>query len=291
MQNRLASLSLALFLPATLWISGCAGHHHGSCPAGGMHAGMAMHAGMHNVTVVGQGEATGKPDIAHTSLGVEVTAATVDEAMTQANKQMSAIMDALKKAGIAENDMQTANFSIQIERPYTPEPPPPMPLAEVAPAPAPAGKGGKGALSAPAAAPAAPPPPPAIKYRVSNTIDVKIRDISKTSKVIQAAVDAGANNVWNVSFGIDSPKALEAQAREKAVADAKARASALAALEDAELGEVIRVSEVIGRSPIGPMPMFSMAEAKFGGGPPLAMGEVSLSMSIEVVYSLKKKQK
>ena len=70
-----------------------------------------------------------------------------------------------------------------------------------------------------------------------------------------------------MSFGIDDTKALEATAREKAVADAKARAEALAKLEGAELGDVVRVSEVIGRGPMPPMPMFASAEAKWGGGP------------------------
>ena len=284
MMKKLALYGSAILLPAALLLSGCAGHHP-PCPSGphgGMMGMMAKHDGMRNVTVVGQGEATGKPDIARTSLGVEASAPTVEEAMNQANKQMSAVLDALKKLGIADKDMQTANFSIQIERPYMPEPPPPVaPLAEPGP------KAGKGAPILPPP----PPPAPAVKYRVSNSVEVIIRDVTKASKVLQAAVDAGANNVWSVSFGIDDTKPLEATAREKAVADAKARAEALAKLEDAELGDVLRVSEVIGRGPMSPMPMFSSAEAKFSGGPPLAMGEVTLGMAIEVVYSLKKHHK
>ncbi|WP_170319596.1 SIMPL domain-containing protein [Polyangium spumosum] len=253
-------LAFVLLVPASFGLLGCgAGPHHGSRGA--------PHQAIRHITVVGQGEAKGSPDIARTSLGVEASAATVEEAMNQTSARMKAIMGALKKLGIEDKDLQTANFSIQVERPYV-EPPMPMPAA----APSPAA-----------------PPAPAVKYRVSNTVEVTIRDVSKASQVLQAAVDAGANNVWSVSFGIDETKPLEAAAREKAVADAKARAEALAKLAGLELGPVISVSEVIGRGPIGPMPMFASAEAKWGGGgPPLAPGEVTYSTSIEVVFGIKK---
>ncbi len=254
-------LAFVLFIPASFGLLGCGGPHHG----GGFGRG-ASHEAIRNITVVGHGEAMGKPDIARTSLGVEASASTVEEAMNQTSARMTAILDALKKLGIAEKDLQTANFSIQVERPYVDQP---MPM--------------------PMAAPSAAPPLPSVKYRVSNTVEVTIRDVSKASRVLQAAVDAGTNNVWSVSFGIDDTKALEATAREKAVADAKARGEALAKLSGLELGPVISVSEVIGRGPIGPMPMFASAEAKWGGGgPPLSPGEVKYGTSIEVVFGIKK---
>ena len=279
-------LAFVLFVPASFGLLGCgAGPHHGGWGGRG-----ASHEAIRHITVVGQGEAKGSPDIARTSLGVEASAPTVEEAMNQTSARMKAILDALKKLGVEDKDLQTANFSIQVERPYVDQPMPmpvPMPVPEALPAP----KGGKAgaASSPPSSAPAAPPPMPAVKYRVSNTVEVTIRDVSKASRVLQAAVDAGANNVWSVSFGIDETKALEATAREKAVADAKARAEVLAKLSGVELGPVISVSEVIGRGPIGPMPMFASAEAKWGGGgPPLAPGEVTYSTSIEVVFGIKK---
>ncbi|MDC3952409.1 SIMPL domain-containing protein [Polyangium jinanense] len=273
-------LAFVLLVPASFGLIGCGGPHHG----GGFGARASQEAVRH-ITVVGHGEAQGKPDIARTSLGVEASAPTVEEAMNQTNARMKAILDALKKLGLEEKDIQTANFSISIERPFEG----PVPMAMPMPEALPATKGGKAAAATTAGA-AAPmvPPPPSLKYRVSNTVEVTIRDVSKASRVVQAAVDAGANNVWNVNFGIDDTKALEATAREKAVADAKARAEVLAKLSGLELGPVISVSEVIGRGPIGPMPMMATAEAKFGGGPPLSMGEVTYSTSIEVIFGIKK---
>lgn len=270
-----------MFIPATVALVGCGGGHQG-------HWAHAPHQeAVRSITVIGHGEAMGKPDVARTSIGVEGSAATVEAALNDTSTKMDAILAALKKLGVADKDMQTSNFSIQIERPY-PEPPMPMPMPAAEPAP-PAGKGGKAGTAT--LAPPPPPPAPTVKYRVSNSIEVVIRDVSKASKVLQAAVDAGSNNVWSVSFGIDDTKALEVTAREKAIADARARAEALAKLSGVELGPVISVSEVIGRGPLSPMPMFASAEAKWaGGGPPLAPGEVTFGTSIEVVFGLAPKK-
>jgi hypothetical protein len=274
-------------LPVALFAAGCGGHQHQ------MKAEVAL-TETRSITVVGRGEASGKPDIARTSLGVEATAATVDEAMNRTSARMKAIMDALRKLGIEDKDMQTQSFSVSVERPYPP--PPPMPIAEPpAPAPAPKAtpKGAKGAT-----APAVPPPPPAAAtlpaepqpvYRVSNQIEVKIRDVSKAGKVLQAAVDAGANNVWGVNFQIEHPEPLEGEARTKAIADARARAEALAKLSGLKLGPVLSVSEEVGRGG-PPMPMFASAEAKMAGEPPMALGEVTVGTSIEVVFGVEKEQ-
>jgi uncharacterized protein len=279
--NKFTSLLMALVIPASFALTGCGAGHHSSCPMP-----TASQQALRSITVVGQGEASGKPDIARTSLGVEAAAPTVQEAMDQTTAKMNAILDNLKKIGVAEKDIKTANFSISIERPYNePMPMPAMPM-ESAPAAPPAKSGGKPAIPAPVAPPALPRSAPAAIYRVNNTIEVVIRDVPKASRILQTAVDAGANSVWNVSFGIDDPKTLESDARAKAIADARARAEALAKLQGLTLGNVISVSEVIGRGP-GPMPMFASAEAKFGG-PSLSPGEVTVGMSIEVVFALQK---
>jgi len=276
--NKLSSLIVTLFFPVSLAITGCGAGQSSNC---------AMHGSqqaMRSVTVVGQGEAMGKPDIARTSLGVEASAPTVQEAMDQTTTKMNAILEALKKMGIAEKDIKTANFSISIERPYIEPVPMPAPAMEPAPAAKP---GGKVLGATTIASPPSVRQVPSTMYRVNNTVEVVVRDVSKASRVLQAAVDAGANNVWNVSFGIDDTKALESEARAKAIADARARAEALAKLEGLTLGNVLSVSEVIGRG-ISPMPMYASAEAKFGGGPSLSPGEVNMGMSIEVVFALQK---
>ncbi|MGK4006229.1 SIMPL domain-containing protein [Sorangium sp. So ce1036] len=243
------------------------------------------------ITVVGQGEVSAKPDIARAQLGIEVLAPTVAEATQTAAARMTDILGALRKAGLADKDIQTSNYSIQLER--QPDVPPPMPrAAPAAPAAPPAGRGPK---AAPAQKPAAPPPappdlapaqpaPPRYVYRVSNTVTATIRNLAQVGAVLDAAVAAGANNVWGVSFGLDNTDPLEAQAREKAIADARARAEALARLQGVPLGPVVAISEIID----GGGPVFAAKAAMYdrGAGTPLAPGEVSFSTQVKVVYAL-----
>ena len=123
-------------------------------------------------------------------------------------------------------------------------------------------------------------------YRVSNMVQVTIRDLTKVSDVIDTAVKAGANNVWGISFSLDDTDALEAQAREKAVADAKARAESLASLTGVKVGQVMAVSEVVGGSSV---PMFASADRAMGlggGGTPAEPGEVTFSTQIQVIYAI-----
>lgn len=277
--------------------------------------GGAAFAAVRTITVVGEGEAKAKPDIARMNLGIEASGPSVAAALNQANGQMTAVLAAVKQAGVAEKDIRTSNFSIHFERPY-PHMPMPMPMAlpmpapdaQPAPAPAPAPRGatkgaGKGAGAAasgasagataagaaPAAAAGMPmvaPPQPQGVYRVSNMVEVTVRDIGKAGSVLESAVNAGANNVWNVTFTLDETKGAEAQAREKAVADARARAEELARLNGLRLGSIVSVSTLIGATPgpMGvPMPMMA-ARGGDASAPPLEAGELTWTTQVQVVF-------
>jgi uncharacterized protein len=277
----------------------------GGCSAQGGLAKGASSADLHTVTVVGHGEVHAKPDVARANLGVEVTAPTVEEATKLSSARMTSLLDALKRAGVAEKDIRTSNFSINFERydsggpmplPEIGTPPAPTPtLAPAPPVAPPKPVGGpkhapaSASASAPASAPVALAPPPRARtgfYRVTNTVDVTIHDMSKIGPVLDTAVAAGANNVWGINFALDNTDALGAQAREKAVADARSRAEALAKLQGLMLGPVVSVSEVVGErsGPVRPMMMTFSAAAS--DGVPVSSGELSYSSQIEVVYSL-----
>ncbi|AUX41218.1 hypothetical protein SOCE26_026280 [Sorangium cellulosum] len=263
----------------------------------------AVDPAAHSITVVGHGEVSTRPDIARAQLGIEVIAPTVDEATKASAARMAEILAALRKVGLADKDIQTSNYSIQLERQH--EPPMPYPYPQpaaaaaaaspappppVAPVPAP-----RGSKPVPAPAPNAPkappplapaqPPPPAHVYRVSNTVNVTIRNLDQVGAVLDAAVTAGANNVWGVSFGLDKTDPLEAQAREKAIADARLRAEALARLQGVGLGRVVAISEIVDGGP----PVYAMravAMAKEGGGTPISPGEVQFTTQVKVIYAL-----
>lgn len=212
------------------------------------------------ITVVGRGEVKVKPEVANTTVGVEALAPTVDAAMEDAQKRMDAVLAALEKLGIATKDIQTSNFSINFERTGSP-----MPV--------PAG-GTKTQASQPEGF-----------YRVSNMVQITIRDLDQVANVIDEAVKAGANNVWGINFGLDDTDALEEQAREDAVTNARARAESLAKLTGVTVGDVVSISEVVGNVP---QPMYSMAEGRGGGGgTPVEPGEVTFTTQIQIVYSIR----
>ncbi|WP_438028465.1 SIMPL domain-containing protein [Sorangium sp. So ce233] len=265
---------------------------------------------VNTITVIGRGEVSAKPDVARTQLGIEVMAPTVAEATKAAATRMNEIFAALRKAGIAEKDIQTSNYSIQLVR--QPDVPPwapgayaqplaasaaasaPAPAAQAAAPAAPAAPAGRGPKPTPPPAAKAPPPPdlappqpapPAHFYRVSNTVTAVIRNLDQVGPVLDAVTSAGANNVWGVSFDLDKTDPLEAQAREKAIADARARAEALARLQGVALGRVVAISEIVDSGPVhGRM---SMAAAAYGdAGTPVAPGEVQFSTQVKVVYAL-----
>jgi hypothetical protein len=203
------------------------------------------------ITVVGQGSASIEPDIARISIGVETSAETVAEAVTENEAKMESILAALVELGINEKDIQTMHYSIQIER--YPEP-------RVA---------------------SAEPEEAKPTYRVSNMANVTIRDLDMVGDVLDAVVEAGANNIWGVSFSVDDPEAAQAEARANAIENAGTRAADLAALSGVELGPVMSISEIVGG---GPTPMGLTVERAMAGGGGISPGEVEVTYQIQVVY-------
>jgi len=219
------------------------------------------------ITVVGTGKVQAKPDVAHLTVGVEVTAPTTTGAVEKAQVKMTSVLSALKEAGIPEKDIQTSNYSITFERTQTDAGPATAGNAPATPV------GGEGE--------------PAGFYRVSNMVDVTVRDLDKVGDALDAAVKSGANNVWGVSFGLDDTSALEVQAREKAVADAKARAESLAKLNGVGVGDVLAISEVIGNQP-GPIFLKESANAAYGGGGgPVEPGEMTYTTMVQITYGIR----
>ncbi|OQA40048.1 MAG: 26 kDa periplasmic immunogenic protein precursor [Chloroflexi bacterium ADurb.Bin325] len=212
------------------------------------------------ITVVGRGEVKVQPDIATTTVGVDVQAGTVEAAVAQAQARMDAVLDALKGLGIASADIQTSNFSINFERSMGVEP--------VASTDQPESGEFK--------------PVPGF-YRVSNMVTVTIRDLDRVSEVLDTAVKSGANNIWGLSFGLDDTDALEVQARAAAIRDARERAESLAELNGVVAGGVVSISEIIGNQN---SPLYMAAEGRGGGGMPAQPGEVTFSTQIQVIYAI-----
>ncbi len=221
--------------------------------------------------MTGSGKANGKPDVARTTVGVETRAATAEEAVSDVNARMARVVTALKQAGVADADLRTANVSLNFER--NPEPPRPVELA-------PATKAGATAASAPAPAPVV----PAGFYVATNNVEVTIRDVNRAGQVLSAATTAGANQMFGIRFELDDPSPLLATAREKAVADARARAEKLAQLAGVKLGSAVSITEQDGGGG-GPVPAFAMMRSDAAA--PVERGELTVTTSVQIVYDLK----
>lgn len=204
------------------------------------------------ITVVGEGQVRIQPDVAQANIGVEVVRPSVQEASAESRALVEAVLTTLQEQGIAERDIQTSGFSVFAER-YGPE----GPLAD-----------------------------DQTRYRVSNNVMVTIRELDKIGEILDAAIAAGANNIYGVNFSLDEPEAVESQARAAAVENAQAKAQELAELTAVELGQVVRVSEVIGSS--GGIYGGNFAEQSMrglgGGGAPISPGELELTMRLEITY-------
>jgi len=209
------------------------------------------------ITVVGTGKASGAPDVAHVTVGVEAAGPALQAVVDDNKTKMAALLAALKAQGIADKDIRTTNYNVYVENPQ-----PPQPMVE-------GGKPGTGPVT----------------YHVTNQVDVTVRDVAKLGDVLDKAVAAGANNVYGVNFSVDDPTKLQGMARANAIADAKVRAQDLAGLTGVTLGDVISVSEVIS----GPTPVFAAAvEARSLAAPvPIQTGELEVSMNVQVTYAIK----
>lgn len=203
------------------------------------------------ITVVGTGTVSLVPDVAQVNAGAEARAETVAEAKAEVDRQMVAIHAALKEMGIDDKDVQTSHYSIHYERES-------MPVAKEGPVAQ--SQGG---------------------YRVSNILRITVRDVEKAGDVVDAVVEAGANQVYGVAFTVSDEGAWQGLARDKAVSDAEARAAELAGLAGVELGAVQSVSEVIGGWPAAMAPM---PESVMSGG--VAPGELELSTRVQVTFTI-----
>jgi len=201
------------------------------------------------ITVTGEGSVFGEPDVALLTVGVEANAATVSEARTQASESMDAMRLALTGGGVADEDLQTSRFSIQ------PRYDPTKQQVEI------------------------------VGFTVSNIMTVKIRDIDATGELIDAAVVAGGDRarVESLTFTIDDPSALEDQAREDAMADAKAKAETLAKAGGVALGSPRSISEGGGAIPVS----FDAERLQAtDAATSIDIGQLEVQISVSVVYDV-----
>lgn len=203
------------------------------------------------ITVSGSGVVRVKPNIATTSIGVDTTAATLADATSQSNTKMTAIISQIKSQGVLDKDIQTTSYNVS---PITNQP-----------------KQGES--------------PKITGYRVTNQVNVTIRKIDDVGKILDAAVAAGANNVYGISFSVDDPTTYQQQARAAAVKDALDKAGQLAKAAGVTLGKVISINE----SGLTPRPVFRAAAPVAGladSSVPVETGEMQITISVDMRFGV-----
>ena len=203
------------------------------------------------LSVSATANATRVPDVATISTGVVTQAADANAAMRANAVQMDKVMSAIRAAGIAERDIQTAGINLNPQYKYAENQPPSI-----------------------------------VGYQASNTVNVKVRDLSKLGKVLDAFVANGANQINGPSFEVDKPDEAYDEARLAALKQAQARAQTYASALGLQVRRIVSISEG-GASLPRPMPMMrAMAADGFAKETSVSPGEASLSVSIDVVFEL-----
>lgn len=202
------------------------------------------------ITVTGSASVTLKADYARISVGVSSKAATVEQAANENNAAIFAVIEALKEAGVAEEDIATSNYSVYAEYDY-------------------ASFGGQKLTG----------------YNVTNQLTVIIRDMEHIGATLDKATAAGANNIYNIEFL--STKADEAQdeATVYAVQDAMRRAKLLASAAGLNLGGIKSISDTVASYGIVTRSYASKLDAVAGNS--ILPDDTSVSASVTIVFELK----
>lgn len=192
------------------------------------------------------------PDRAVFTISVETSAKTVGEAVQQNNGKIEQVIAALKKAGATEQEIQTSNFSIFPQQEFTEN-----------------------------------RRPRVVGYQVSNSLTVTRATVSDAGKLLQAAVDAGANQAGGLSLVVSDLSRGREEGLQRAFQDAKAKAETLAKAAGRTVGRALSISEGIMSAP--PSPLFGRtmaAEAKFAEVP-VSPGTEEISFTVSVTFELR----
>ena len=197
------------------------------------------------------GEVRVVPDMASIGMGVVTEAPTAAGALRANAAQMNKVMAALKAAGIAPKDIQTSGLSLNAQYDYVENQPPKLRA-----------------------------------YQASNQVTVVIQDLTKLGAAVDATVNAGANQVNGISFGVKSPEAAENAAREAAARALMAKADLYARVTGYKVSRLVSLSESGGYSVPQPMPMMAMARMDKAESTPVASGEMRIRVDVSGVYQL-----
>jgi uncharacterized protein YggE len=247
----LAALALALVLAAALGGSACA---NPAAAQSGAPPPAAAAPAPRTITVSADGKVSVKPDVAIVQTGVRLTAKTAEGASAEANARMKTLLDELRRLGVAEQDVQTSQFTLTAERPW---------------------ENGRQL--------------PVTGYTAASTVTVKVRALDKLPALLGRLPAVGANEVDSVQFGKDELGAVRDEALALAVGAARARAAAVARAAGVTLGEILSIDVQPGARPMPMGANVMMAKAAMGDSSEAAVatGELEITAGVHVVFAIR----
>ncbi|MCE5258339.1 MAG: SIMPL domain-containing protein [Chloroflexi bacterium] len=203
------------------------------------------------IIVNGTGQAYGTPDVAYIVLGVSSVDSDAAKAVADNTAAMNAVIEAVKAAAVEEKDIQTVSYNMWVEQVTDKDG---IPTGES-------------------------------RLHIDNQVKITLREPKQAGDLISSALRAGANTVSSISFAVLDTTELQKQARDAAVAQAKARAEQLATGFGATLGTVRTVNEYTS----SPMVYETAKSAAYGiGGGDASVsvqsGQFVVTVDIQVEY-------
>jgi hypothetical protein len=204
-------------------------------------------APQHTVTVSGVGEVSVAPDVADILIGVTVQKPTVAAAQSAAAASMTAVIAAAKKDGVDAKDIVTINISLSPVYDYS--------------------------SSAPRL----------VGQQFSNSVKITVHNLASLAAVVDDAMTAGATNIGGISFRLNDPATVQANARKLAMADARSKADALTAAAGVSVKGVATISEMTTQTT--PVYYSAAMDSKTAGvSTPIQTGTTDIVIQVTVSY-------
>lgn len=201
------------------------------------------------LNVTGRGEVYVAPDLAYVYIGVRSQAENVADALAENNSQAQEVSATLQSLGVSLEDIQTTAFNVYPQQEYGPQ-------GEVI----------------------------RTVYIVENTVFVTVRDLQQLGALLDQVVRSGANNISGISFDVSNRKEISSQARQQAVADARAKAEEMAAAAGVELGDLHSLNVYANEFP---QPVFDRGGMAAPSGAPVAAGQLIITAEATLAYVIR----
>jgi len=226
------------------------------------------------LSLTAEGQSRRTPDIAMFSAGVVTQARTASAAMADNSRKMDQVVTALKRAGIADRDIQTSAINLspvysnperdaqirarQTGQPYIP-PPPEDQIQRI------------------------------VGYQARNTVQVRVRDLANMGRVIDALVDVGANEINGPNFTLEDQRAALDEARTQAISEGRQRAELYARAAGLRVARILSISEGGGYYPVQRDMIIATGSGPAAPPPPptpVQPGELTLGASVSMQFEL-----